>query len=201
MDDHPELVREASRGSPLAIDALLERHLPGAMAFVRLRAGARLRARESSLDIVQSACREILQDIDRVAVDDEEHFRHWLFLAVERKILDRARYWNRQKREAAREVAWPRGGTGTDREMDLALTGCGGIFTPSREAAAHEELERLQGAFAELADDHREVILLARVVGLPHAEIAERMDRSEGAVRVLLHRALARLATVLGEDR
>lgn len=40
---------------------------------------------------------------------------------------------------------------------------------------------------------------LAHVVGLSRAEIAERLGKSEGAVRVLLHRALARLADVLAD--
>jgi DNA-directed RNA polymerase specialized sigma24 family protein len=43
------------------------------------------------------------------------------------------------------------------------------------------------------------VISLARIVGLSHAEIAKEMGRSEGAVRTLLSRALARLATLLDE--
>jgi DNA-directed RNA polymerase specialized sigma24 family protein len=37
-------------------------------------------------------------------------------------------------------------------------------------------------------------------VGLSRAEIAERMGRSEGAVRVLLHRALAQLSGMLCSD-
>jgi DNA-directed RNA polymerase specialized sigma24 family protein len=38
------------------------------------------------------------------------------------------------------------------------------------------------------------VITLAHLAGLSRAEIAEQMGRSTGAVRVLLHRALSRLA-------
>ena len=42
------------------------------------------------------------------------------------------------------------------------------------------------------------MILLARVEGLSRAEVAARMERSEGSVRMLLHRALAALAVELG---
>jgi len=41
------------------------------------------------------------------------------------------------------------------------------------------------------------VITLAHLVGLARAEIAQQMGKSEGAVRVLLHRALARMAAIL----
>jgi DNA-directed RNA polymerase specialized sigma24 family protein len=37
------------------------------------------------------------------------------------------------------------------------------------------------------------------VLGLSRAEIGERMNKSEGAVRVLLHRALARVSELLAE--
>jgi RNA polymerase sigma factor (sigma-70 family) len=48
----------------------------------------------------------------------------------------------------------------------------------------------MERAFDLLSDDHREVITLSRIVGLSHAEIAAELGRSEGAVRVLLSRAL-----------
>ena len=53
-------------------------------------------------------------------------------------------------------------------------------------------------AFAQLPEDYREVITLSRVVGLSHGQIASQLGKSEGAVRVLLHRALARLSGLLG---
>lgn len=44
---------------------------------------------------------------------------------------------------------------------------------------------------------YREVITLSRVVGLSHSGVAGSMECSEGATRVLLHRALVELADVL----
>ena len=44
------------------------------------------------------------------------------------------------------------------------------------------------------------MITLAHVVGLSRAEIAHETNKSEGAVRVQLHRALTRLARILGEE-
>jgi RNA polymerase sigma-70 factor (ECF subfamily) len=59
-------------------------------------------------------------------------------------------------------------------------------------------MERLERALASLTPEYREVILLSRVEGLSRAEVAVRMQRSEGSVRMLLHRALAALAVELG---
>ncbi|TAH37176.1 MAG: sigma-70 family RNA polymerase sigma factor [Planctomycetota bacterium] len=65
---------------------------------------------------------------------------------------------------------------------------------------AREELERAEAAFDKLAEDEREVILLANVVGLSRAEIAAQLGKSEGAVRTMLSRALSHLAELVEES-
>ena len=61
-----------------------------------------------------------------------------------------------------------------------------------------EERRRVLRAVSELPDDRRQVVLLRFVDGLSSREIGQVMDRSEGAARVLLHRALRDLAGRLG---
>jgi RNA polymerase sigma factor (sigma-70 family) len=68
--------------------------------------------------------------------------------------------------------------------------------TPSRQASAREEIAQIEAAFDALPADYQEVIRLAFLVRLPHRQIAERMQRSEVAVRKLLSRARARLAVL-----
>lgn len=191
---HDELVREASRGEAASIASLLERHLPGALAFVRANAGGVL-AREESVDLVQSACREVLQDLSRYDYRDEAGFRHWLFLSAERKILERARRHGREKRGGGRDPV-PLSAV----EVDLLQRSYGGFGTPSQAAITREELERVERALQALSDEHRQVILLARVVGLSHAEISQLVGKSERAITSLLHRALTELALAMGGD-
>ena len=68
-------------------------------------------------------------------------------------------------------------------------------------AMVREEVERVERAFEKLSEEQREVITLAHVAGQSRAEIADQMGRSEGALRVLLHRSLVRLAEVLETAR
>ena len=75
------------------------------------------------------------------------------------------------------------------------------LFSPSQAAIAREDLDRLERAFEQLPADYQQVIRLARIVGLSHAEIATEIGRSEGAVRVFLHRALGRLGLLMHEDQ
>ncbi len=196
VETHDSLVRAAANGDAQAQNALFERHLPSLLAYVRIRAGAQLRAIESSLDLVQSTCREVLQGIGRRPVRDEAGFRQWLYTAAERKILDKAKHHRRLRRDAARLEALPEQVSAA--EADCLSRAYGSFYTPSRQAMLRDEMRALEATLGQLAEDDREVIVLAYLVGLPHAEIARKLDRSEGAVRVLLHRALARLSRRMG---
>jgi RNA polymerase sigma-70 factor (ECF subfamily) len=160
-------------------------------AYVHLRLGRALRAREESIDIAQSVVREALADKDRFEGGDES-LRAWLWRRAENKIRDRGRFWARQRRDVRKEV-----GPVDDPELFEAY---GSLLTPSRVAIGREEIARVERAFAKLAEDQRRVILLARVANLSHAEVARAMGRSELATRSLLSRSIARLSILLEQS-
>ncbi|MCA9320002.1 MAG: hypothetical protein KDB53_04670, partial [Planctomycetes bacterium] len=134
MNPEEGVVTRASQGDPVAIDDLLSRHLPGLRAFVRLNAGAAIRAKESASDLVQSTCREILQDFGDFEYRGDAAFRHWLYTAALRKILDRDRFYRRDKRDRAREVSPPRGSS-SGRDLGVPYER---VFSPSDQAMARE---------------------------------------------------------------
>ena len=190
-----DLYKRAQRKDTQAVASLLERHLPGLRAFVHLRAGAFVRRQEEVSDICQSACREVLCDVDHHEWEDETHFKRWLYMEAMRKILGRNRYWRAGKRDPARLAP----AAGAEGESGVDVQGLyESVLSPSRLLVQKEEFERLEAAFEELPEDYREVIVQFRLLGMSHAEIAEQMGRSENAVRLLLSRALARLATLVG---
>lgn len=191
-DDDPETASDraddfaaaAERGDEQAFDALVVRFLPELRAFVRGRLGPLLRAREAESDVVQSTVREILTQRRRFDHGGDEGFRRWLFATAMRKVLDKRKHHTALRRDAAR--------TDKDDERLVAVAADGA--SPSEAALAKETLERLTAAFERLSPDYREAVFLARVVGLPRAELAHELGRTEASVRNLLHRALAELA-------
>jgi RNA polymerase sigma-70 factor (ECF subfamily) len=195
QEDIGKLAEAAARGERAAVDALLGRYLPELRAFVRLRAGAMVRARESSSDLVQSVCREVLQHIDRFQFPSEPAFKQWLYTTALRKILNRQEYYLAQKRDALREAPLESEQSSNERMLQSYRS----FSTPSRQAMLREEMERIERAFESLPEEYREVITLAHIVGLSRSEIAAQMGKSEGNVRVLLHRALAKVSSLLGD--
>ena len=186
MDDETaRLVQEASVGAVVAIDALLERFLPELRAFVRLRAGARILGKESDEDLVQSVCREVLEDLSSFDYRGVKSFKKWLYLRAQNKIADKGKFYSRQRRDVAREEQ-----LATNPEY---YSGYQRLLSPSRVAIQGEAVEQLERAFDGLPREYAEVITLSKIVGLSHAEIAAEIGKSEAASRVLLHRALAKL--------
>ncbi len=189
-DETETLVRDASQGTVGAVDELLARYLPGLRAYVRRRAGRLIHARESSSDVVQSVCREVLERLadQRFEYRGEEAFRRWLYQAAVLKMRDRRRFWLAERRDAGREVS-PPDGSGAPGPAVFRASG-----TPSQEAGRREDVERVRAALRELPPNYRRVIELAQLEGRPHREVAAELGITEAHSRVLLSRALARLA-------
>jgi len=197
-DETGTLVRQASQGDRPAVELLLQRHLPGLRAFIRLRAGPMIRKRESESDLAQSVCREVLEHLDKFQYGDETGFKRWLYTTALRKILHRYEYYAADKRNVMREAQGPAQGATTHGDASL-MDAYRTFSTPSQHAMKREEVERVEKAFDGLRDEQREVISLAHVVGMSRAEIAAQLGKSEGAVRTMLSRALAELAEKLEE--
>lgn len=192
--DTAALIGASSSGDAAAVDVLIQRYLPGLVAYVRSNAGNGVVAHESATDIAHSACREVLTRLteERYVYTDEAHFRAWLYQVALRKIQDRARHWNRAKRNPDRLQA-----PGTAET--ILLDGIAAALSPSEHAIDREQRERLLAALQQLDPRHREIVRLAHEEQLPHKEIAARLQIEESHSRTLLARALARLARLLAD--
>jgi RNA polymerase sigma-70 factor (sigma-E family) len=72
--------------------------------------------------------------------------------------------------------------------------------TPESEALAAAEHERVVRALRSVSARQREALVLRYYLDLSEAEIAAAMGVSAGSVKTHLHRGLAALAQLLGED-
>ena len=114
--------------------------------------------------------------------DTGSSFRSWLFRIAHNQLVNALRARSRQR---------------TDPLDDGAAISAAN--DPARLANQADDARRLRTAVGRLAPDRRQVVVLRFVDGLSTREIAEVLDRSPGAVRVLQHRALRELAALLEE--
>lgn len=165
---------------------LVEEHRSAVETYVALRLDKRLRRREAVSDIVQSALREVLANPGNFEFQGVDAFRAFLYRAVEHKIANKRRYWEREKR-GADEVSW-----GDSRTADP------GSPTPSEIAAERETLERLDAALAKLDEDDRKLLVMKRFAGLSTEAIAKELELSEATVRRRVGALMARLSREIG---
>jgi len=66
-------------------------------------------------------------------------------------------------------------------------------------AEGRAELSRVLAGVADLPDDRREALIMRFALDMSNREIAGALDRSEGATKVLIHRAIKQLEQALGE--
>ncbi len=192
LPDDEALALRASQGDAASIDDLLVRYLPRLRAFIRAQVDAPQRLHESVSDLVQSTCRELVEAGAEFEWQGEARFRSWLFTAALNKIRMRLRAHGAHKRRSS---------PGAALDPDAIPDAAAAANSPSQVAVGRETDARLEQALDALAPDYREVIALARLAELPHAEIARIMHRSEVAVRSLLARALVALTTELDAQR
>jgi RNA polymerase sigma factor (sigma-70 family) len=88
-------------------------------------------------------------------------------------------------------------GIQSDKEF-LQLTARG---SPVREADLSELQKRLNEAMMKLSDEHRAVVTMFHIQGMPHAEISKILKVSEGTVRSRLFYANRQLQNYLDEFR
>lgn len=188
------IVERARGGDRDAAGRLLTEWQAELAGFVRRRAGPGLLAKESRIDIIQSACREVLAAMPGAEIEDgAEGFKAWLFRATLHKIIDRHRYWGAHKRDQKREDgrAWSQ--ASVDRLADS-------FASPSSVAEREEMSARIRSVLEALPAHYECVLRLCHFENLPHREVAERVGRTEEATRSLLARAMARLTRLVHQE-
>jgi RNA polymerase sigma-70 factor (ECF subfamily) len=189
--DSNELIQRASRGDAIAAGELLERHLPALRKYVRERISPALLAKESTSDVVQSVCRELLSGFDTFEYRGEAQFCGWLHQAALRKLVEHLRRLTASKRDGGAAFTLSAAELAELNQLEAQFA------SPSHEAMRREELAALEGGLARLSESDRAIIRMAHLEGLSHAEIAQHLGCREAASRKQLSRALARLARKL----
>jgi RNA polymerase sigma-70 factor (ECF subfamily) len=198
MDDNP-LIDRVRQHDLAALAEYVDAHRRPLLAYIERQLGPGLRRKIEADDIYQEASVEAVRALPEADLSERDVFG-WLCQIAERRIIDaHRRFFGAQKRDAGREV--PLGTPGGDSQhaaiIDLLVAS---MTTPTQALSRNMKEVQLLEALATLPDEQREALRLRYVEGLPSKEIAARLGKSDGSVRVMLTRALGRLQQILGPD-
>ena len=179
---------EAARRDPSAFEPLYRRYLAQVYSYAYYELGDHHDAEDATERTFLLALTHLGRFEERAQPSDGEGastFRVWLF-RIARNVVANQRRAHRRRSEAPLEAA-----AVVHDPLDV-----------ERDAAARADAATAWAAVGRLAGDRRRAVVLRFVEEMSTAEIAGVLGRSEGAVRVLIHRALRSVARDLaGRER
>ena len=178
--DRDRLLVEAARADPARFDALYRKYLAQVYNFAVYELGDHHDAEDATERTFLAALAGLGGFEERARPEDGPEastFRIWLFRIARNVVAERRRGWRRRP-EAPLDLAM-NAPDPTDVEGEVV-----------RREAATAALRAVDG----LRGDRRRAVVLRFVHEMTTAEIAAILGRSEGAVRVLIHRGLRHVA-------
>jgi RNA polymerase sigma-70 factor (ECF subfamily) len=194
--DVSRLIQHARRHEPGALDRLLESYRNYLRLLARTGIDSSLRGKADPSDLVQETLFKAHQNFHQFRGQTEAELATWLRQILARTLTDLVR---RYRRSASRRVSREHS---LDELLGKSFHALGSLIasngsSPSASAQRRELSVVLADALAQLSADHREVIVLRSLEELDWDEVARRMGRSEGAVRILWARALKQLRPLI----
>jgi RNA polymerase sigma-70 factor, ECF subfamily len=196
------IVAKLRTGDPTSLAQFIELRRPQLMAYIERQLGSALRRKVEPDDIFQDTSAEAVRSLAGAAISERDPFG-WLCQIAERKIIDlHRRFFDAQKRDAGREVplSAPSGSDSEAQNAGLINMLVASMTTPSQAFSRNAREEKLFEALGALPEDQREALRLRYIENLPSKQIAERLGKSDAAVRVMLTRSLKKLQDLLGEE-
>lgn len=196
--DDETILNRVRGGDGHAMADLIEKYRPQLVGYIEKNLSDNLRRKVEAQDILQEVSIHAVRGVGEMDLSERDCFG-WLCQLAQRRIIDAHRkYFGAQKRSADREVGMhAKSDDGSRRGMIDLLAAS--MTTASQAFSRKVKQARLAEALEDLPEQTREVLHLRYVDGLATKEIAERIDKKDGAVRVMLTRAVQRLQEILLE--
>jgi RNA polymerase sigma-70 factor (ECF subfamily) len=200
MDDKGGIVssriEEARQVRADALARLLESFRNYLRLLARTGIDDSLQGKADPSDLVQETLGKAYERFGQFRGQTEGELAAWLRQILTHNLADLVR---RYRMARARHVARERS---LEELLDASSAALGNLIaghgsSPSRSAQRRELSVVLADALADLSEDHREVIVLRSLEELDWDEVARRMRRSPGAVRLLWTRALRQLRPLI----
>lgn len=183
-DPDAELVERAREGDTRAFDALVLKYAEKLYGLVYNMTANK----EDTHDLLQEIFAKAYRSLRWFG--GRSSFYTWIYSIAVNRTLN---FLKQRKRRSTLSLNDLDSGV----QNDPALVDSGLLSNPERQANLNELQVRLNEAMMALSDDHRAVVTMFDIQGLPHAEISRILKVSEGTVRSRLHYAHLHLQSLL----
>lgn len=165
-----DLIAQAQRGDHDAFGLLYQRYVDPIFRYLR----SRVTDVQTAEDLTEAVFLRSFESLGRYR-DRGLHYSAYLYQVARNLLVDHYR----QLEESV--------------PLEIAEHSVGLASSTIEEVILREQAAQLRAALDRLPDEYQDIIRLRILMEMPTSEAAEWMNRSNGAIRVLLHRALKAL--------
>jgi RNA polymerase sigma-70 factor (ECF subfamily) len=181
-----ELLKKIQEGESEAWEELFRIYHDELLFSIRVQLGSHLRGFLQSEDVFQSVAMEAIKEAGAFEYRGEGSFRAYLHRMVQNKIRDLGDWAHAGKRAGGVPLS----------ESILS-------HMPSKEVEVTYfdmvRFEPLEKCMASLPKEMQEVLILRKIQGWSSKEVAQKLNKSDAAIRKLLSRAMGRLTLLLNQ--
>lgn len=177
LDGEKNLIENAVKGGASAFGSLYDHYHPKIYRFVLIKVGRREEAEDLTHQVFLSAWLNIgsYRDLGYP-------FSSWLYQIARNQVID---FYRTKKQNVSIEEVDPEYFA---EPADHPLT-----------VDHYLELEHVQRAIRKLKPEYQDVVLMRFVEDLSLKEVAAALEKTEGAVKLMQHRAIRQLKKILGQ--
>ena len=177
----PEVIAQAQAGQAWAYEALLEAYGQRLYGYFFRAVGNH----HDAEDLTEQTFLQAYRHFERAQREsDGRPLRPWLIRIAHNLAAN-------LYRDRSRKPASP-----IDETSELTA-----LHTTEQLVEGRDELSRVLDGVRQLPEDRREALIMRFALGMDNREIARAMDRSDGATKVLIHRAIKQLEELVGDPR
>jgi len=174
LEDEKQYIKGAKAGNKEAFGALYDHYLPKIYRFIFLKVSSAAEAEDLTHEVFLSAW----QNLHRYRYEGFP-FSSWLYQIAKNATID---FYRTSKKHIQIE------------NVNEELIKINATYPEKLDTTL--ELEKLKKIITLLKPDYQDVLIMKFVDDLSHEEIAAALNKSEGAVRLIQHRALKELKSI-----
>jgi RNA polymerase sigma-70 factor (ECF subfamily) len=177
LDNEQELIKRAKKGESECFGRLYDHYLPQIYRYVLLKVTNRQEAEDLTHEVFLSAWQNLRGYRHRGFP-----FSSWLYNIARNRVID---FYRTRKIHTSLD----------NLDENLVKT----VSAVAQEVDFSLDWEKIKAALKYLTEEQRDVVVMRFVEDLSHQEIAAALNKSEGAVRLIQHRAIQSLKNILGD--
>ncbi len=175
VDGEEKLIKDAIRGSSSAFGVLYDHYQPMIYRFVLVKVAGRAEAEDITHQTFLSAWQNV-----RTYKHRGHPFSSWLYQIARNQVID---HYRAKKGDVSIDAV--------DPEYFVAQASI------TMDLAGKLEMEKVRQAVQKLKPDYQDVIIMRFIEDISLKETALAMGKSEGAVKLIQHRAIKELQKLL----